>query len=103
MGRNSSLALDAFACGVPMITTEGTWMAEQMNEWGAGIPVRDGDVDDLVRAIGEFQSRAAELRATARQRAATALEENSWRRLLKILWASAYCAESEVNAAGCRP
>jgi len=43
-------ALEALACGAPLVTTSGTSMAEMAGE--GAVLARPGDVDDLARAIG---------------------------------------------------
>ena len=56
-------ALEALACGAPLVTTEGTAMAEMAG--GAALLVPPGDVAALADALGAAleQGRATERRA----------------------------------------
>ena len=59
-------ALEALACGAPLVTTEGTAMAEMAG--AAALLVPPGDVDALAEALGQ-----ARRRARARERRALGL------------------------------
>lgn len=43
--------VEALALGKPVVVTEGTWMSDQLQRFGAGLTVRDQDADDLARVI----------------------------------------------------
>jgi glycosyltransferase involved in cell wall biosynthesis len=67
-------ALEALACGAPLVTTEGTAMAEMAA--GAALLVPPGDVGALAAAIG---SVLQEGRATARRSLGlTVAAERTW-------------------------
>ena len=51
--RTSGTFTEALATGKPVVVTQGTWMSDQLERFGAGVTFRDGDVDDLARAICE--------------------------------------------------
>jgi glycosyltransferase involved in cell wall biosynthesis len=84
--RISGVAVEAACAGKPMIVTENTWLAWAMREFGTGLEVKDGDVNDLCRALDEAVARAPELLSTAQQRRSVALNANSTARYLKCLW-----------------
>jgi len=48
--------------------TDGTWMSAQLPEFGAGVTFRDGDPEDLARAILELRDNHSVLAAQARER-----------------------------------
>jgi glycosyltransferase involved in cell wall biosynthesis len=67
-------ALEALACGAPLVTTEGTAMAELAG--GAALLVPPGDVDALAAALG---SALAEGRGTPRRALGLAMaRERTW-------------------------
>jgi glycosyltransferase involved in cell wall biosynthesis len=67
-------ALEALACGAPLVTTEGTAMAEMAG--GAALLVPPGDVDGLAAAVG---TALGEGRATARRSLGLAVAaERTW-------------------------
>lgn len=86
IGRNSSAAVDAFSCGVPIIATEGTWMAEKMEEWGAGISFPDGDAGGLCDAMQRAVQKRGQIIEQARKNIPRTLQACSWDELMKILW-----------------
>lgn len=85
--NTSGIFTEALAAGKPVIVTSGTWMADQLSRFGAGVTFRDGDTADLARAILELRDNYARLAAQAAERAAawTAYHspENFMRELLK--------------------
>ena len=46
---------EALAMGKPVVVTQGTWMSDQLERFGAGVTFRDQDIDDLARAICEVR------------------------------------------------
>lgn len=79
VGRNSSAALDAVLAGIPIITTEGTWMAELMHRCGAGLACKDRDPADLGACIGKMLVLSAAMREKAENQSIRARETISWR------------------------
>jgi glycosyltransferase involved in cell wall biosynthesis len=77
-GRGSSLTSDAVCLGVPVIYTQGTWIAETIRRFGAGVGCRDRDAASLEAAIEAFVRDHAALAAQARKRAVAARREYSW-------------------------
>lgn len=78
VGRNSSTALDAFLSGVPVIATEGTWIAERMSLYGGGLLMKDGDADSLVEQMRRFLRERETITRLAEERSAVARAEISW-------------------------
>jgi glycosyltransferase involved in cell wall biosynthesis len=80
-------ALEAMACGAPLVTTEGTAMAEMAQ--GAALLVKPGDVATLADALlavlerGKGSSAVSERRALGLQLAATHTWEASANRHLE--------------------
>jgi glycosyltransferase involved in cell wall biosynthesis len=72
--RTSGVFLEAWAAGKPVITTDNTWMSDQLQGSGAGIACPDRNPAALARAIADIQRdydtyarRAAAASATCRQ------------------------------------
>jgi glycosyltransferase involved in cell wall biosynthesis len=67
LGEGGGLpALEAIACGAPLVTTSGTPMASTAA--GAALLVGPGDVDDLARALESLLSGADPVGVAARRR-----------------------------------
>ena len=47
---------EALSFGKPVVATQGTWMSQQLQHFGAGLLCRDDDPSDLARAIHEIAS-----------------------------------------------
>ena len=62
----SGICAEALAMGIPIITTQDTWMSDQVAR-GGGLTFRDSDATDLARAIREAVRRAGELKVGARK------------------------------------
>lgn len=78
IGRGSSLALDAYCAGVPVVFTAGTWVAETVGRWGAGVACRDRDAESLAVAVETLVQNVDSLAARARAQAEVARREVSW-------------------------
>jgi glycosyltransferase involved in cell wall biosynthesis len=85
VGRNSSAALDAVLAGIPMITTEGTWMAEFMARHGAGFTCQDQDPTELSLRMEQFVAAADELERTAWERSEEARSAISWSKFTQLV------------------
>lgn len=53
--NTSGTFTESLAAGKPVIVTEGTWMSEQLKQYGAGITCKYNDPKDLARAIMEMR------------------------------------------------
>ena len=84
--RLSGVAVEAACAGLPMIVTENTWLSWAMEEFGAGVTVKDGDFEDLARQIEFCITHRAELRLHAQQRRIVAMEKNSSEAYIKCVW-----------------
>jgi len=94
--RISGVAVEAVTAGIPVIYTENTWMADLVERVGAGVAVRDGNIDSVVAAI----SRVFDEREVFRQRACDAISAaraaHSSAGFATALWT----ARSGLDAAG---
>jgi glycosyltransferase involved in cell wall biosynthesis len=84
--RLSGVAIEAACAGVPMIVTENTWLSWAMDEYGAGVTVRDDDAGDLAEKIRYCIQHWPALQARAKERKTMALAINSTQRYLKCTW-----------------
>jgi glycosyltransferase involved in cell wall biosynthesis len=82
----SGVAIEAALAGIPMIVTENTWLSWALVEYGAGVTVKDGDVEDLVLKIGYALDHREVMAEEARLRKSVAMEKNSSERYLQTLW-----------------
>jgi glycosyltransferase involved in cell wall biosynthesis len=69
---SSGAFTEALYLGKPVITTEGTWMAYELEQrqQGAGLTFRENDAEDLVRVLLEAHAKYLGLAAQAQQRMA---------------------------------
>jgi glycosyltransferase involved in cell wall biosynthesis len=82
----SGVAVEAALAGIPMIVTENTWLSWAMDEYGAGLQVKDGDVQDLKNKLMYAITHWRELKKQAAARKGTAIELNSSERYLRQMW-----------------
>jgi glycosyltransferase involved in cell wall biosynthesis len=78
IGRNSSAALDAVLVGIPIITTEGTWMAELLEHHGAGLTAKDRDEAALAQGFRLIIEDFDKLSVDAWTRSDAARSRISW-------------------------
>lgn len=71
--RLSRIAIESISLGIPVIYTQGGWLEEVVEAFGAGIGIRDENVEDLIAATMRmteeyqyFQQQALEKREQAR-------------------------------------
>ncbi len=83
--RVSGVTLDALAAGAPVVVTAGTWMADLVQRFGAGVATADLSAAGLIQAIESVLARHAQLANQAKAAAATVLAEHSARRLLDVV------------------
>jgi len=84
--RLSGVAVEAACAGIPMIVTENTWLSWAMDEFGAGVTVRDNDAGDLAEKICYCIEHWPALKAQAQERKDIALSLNSAQQYLKSAW-----------------
>jgi glycosyltransferase involved in cell wall biosynthesis len=84
--RLSGVAIEAACAGIPMIVTENTWLAWAMNEFGAGITVKDGDSEDLANKILHCLTNHLQLKQLALERQQMALNYNATESYLHAVW-----------------
>jgi len=86
--RVSSVTLDAFTAGCPVITVSRTWMARAVDRFGAGIVVEEASAGALHEAIAQVIADYPRYQANARAGAEVLRRENSWGRLIERLSAT---------------
>ncbi|MEI6071060.1 MAG: glycosyltransferase [Verrucomicrobiae bacterium] len=84
--RISGVAVEAACSGIPMIVTENTWLSWALEEFGAGVTVKNDSAADLVRKITHCFENWKALAQQAKDRKAVALEKNSTDRYLMCAW-----------------
>ncbi|MEI9919960.1 MAG: glycosyltransferase [Bacteroidota bacterium] len=83
--RLSRVAIEAAFLGIPMIYTKGGWLEEHVVEYGAGIGIKDGSVDELVNAIETMAAHINEYKKTAVMKMSAARDYYSGHRFVDIL------------------
>ena len=73
----SRVAIDAAQAGLPLIYPQGTWLAEFIEEYGAGVSFEAGDPDSLAEALQKCHGQFSELQALAAKRAPRARRDFS--------------------------
>jgi glycosyltransferase involved in cell wall biosynthesis len=84
--RVSRVVIEAMLNGVPVITTRGTTLFEQAQEYGVVIGCEEGDAESLAQAMQEVAQRFKMFRASAEGKRNTAAESFSvgyFRELIK--------------------
>jgi glycosyltransferase involved in cell wall biosynthesis len=84
--RGSRVALEAMVNGIPLIAPRESSIAEQMNEYGAGVLFEDGNVASLVEAIVSMHRDFGAVRRQAEARRAAARAEFSIERFRSIVF-----------------
>ena len=82
--RVSGVTLDALAHGCPVIATAGTWSADVIEPFGAGIALAEPDAESLYVAATALRADYARYQAAALV-AARAPSRDSWAPLLDRL------------------
>jgi len=86
--RTSGTLTESLAAGKVIITTQDTWLSEQMDSYGAGLAIPDGDSGALARAIVEAEQRFEDLSRLAQQRHAGWATANAPDRFMTLLLGS---------------
>lgn len=84
--RISGVALEAAVSGIPTIYTRDTWLEDAATQWGCGLGIEDGEVEDLAEKIRILASNVEKYRATARERAPLARRYHSPENHRRLLW-----------------
>ncbi|HTE24064.1 glycosyltransferase [Flavitalea sp.] len=84
--RLSGVAIEAACAGIPMIVTENTWLAWAMNEFGAGVTIKDGSSEDLADKINYCLNNHIRLKQLAIERQDAALKYNATESYLQAVW-----------------
>ena len=85
--RISGVTLDALAAGCPVVVTAGTWAAQLVQRFEAGIATDDVSADGLLRAISPIQQDFARYAGNAQQAAASVRAEHSAQGLIDAVLA----------------
>jgi glycosyltransferase involved in cell wall biosynthesis len=86
--RVSRVVIEALINGIPVITTAGTTLSDQVSRFGSGLEVSDGNPDSLVDAMREMEgsySFYADKAWRTRQQAATHFSVGTFRKTAAIL------------------
>jgi glycosyltransferase involved in cell wall biosynthesis len=96
--RISGVAVEAVTAGIPVIYTENSWMADFVESVGAGVGIKDGDIEALVAAM----TRVFEERDLFRQRARDAMSSARVAHSTTSFTAALWSACSGLGAGGMR-
>jgi len=83
--KMSAVVLDALSAGCPVVTTSGTWMAEVVKRFDAGVAVDDTTPDSLWEACRTIMAEYARYQGKARHAGVVLRQENSWAPLVERL------------------
>ena len=83
--RGSRVVIEAMINGIPVVTTEGSTLATQAEQYGAGILCRDGDTESLVNAIHHMEQNYCELKRVAEMREQSARDHFSVKEFRRML------------------
>jgi glycosyltransferase involved in cell wall biosynthesis len=92
--RISGVLIEAACSGIPMMVTENTWLSWAMEEYGAGVTVKDNDSEDLYQKLLYSVDNWRSLANAAEAKRPIALEKNSSENYLHCLW------EEGLNGSG---
>jgi len=84
--RISGVAVEAVTAGIPVIYTEDSWMADLVESVGAGVAIRDGNIDGLVAAISRVFDERDLFRQRARDATSAARAVHSSSSFATALW-----------------
>ena len=87
--RISGVAVEAVTGGIPVIYTQDSWMADLVESVGAGVAIRDGNIDSLVAAISRVFDERDVFRQRARDAMPAARAAHSSASFITALWTSA--------------
>jgi glycosyltransferase involved in cell wall biosynthesis len=84
--RISGVLVEAACAGIPVLVTENTWLSWAMNEFGAGVTIKDEDAHDLAVKISYCINQKSTLKQAAEKAKEKALENNSTEKYLSCVW-----------------
>jgi glycosyltransferase involved in cell wall biosynthesis len=84
--RISGVAVEAACAGIPMIVTENTWLSWAMDEFGAGVTVKENDPEDLAARIVDCIENRQSLKELASEKKQIAHLKNSAETYLSYVW-----------------
>ena len=82
----SGIAVEAACAAMPIIYTEDTWIADFVAQQGAGISVRDGDVDSLVDAMKLMATNRRQYLEDGKISGIEARRRNGAEAFVRLLW-----------------
>jgi len=83
--RTSGILCESIGANKPFITTNNTWMSQQANQFGTGILVDDGDIDQLVSAMNEALNNLSKYQVMATESKAKFMKFHSKENFYRIL------------------
>jgi glycosyltransferase involved in cell wall biosynthesis len=83
--RVSGVTLDALRAGAPVITTEGTWMANIVRRFNAGVVLQDRSVQSIHLAVETIRTRFNDYQVNACNAGRILESENSAQHLIDAL------------------
>ena len=83
--RVSGVTLDALSAGAPVVASDGTWMADLVRRFDAGVATHDLSPSGLLAAIHPVLADHAHFAARARAAAASVQADHSAKRLLDVV------------------
>ncbi|MGA6993787.1 MAG: glycosyltransferase [Candidatus Deferrimicrobiaceae bacterium] len=83
--RVSGVTLDAFSAGAPVIATAGTWMAQAIGRFGAGVAIEELNPAALLAAVKGVRDEYPRYRRNALDAGRVLQEEHSGGHLLEAL------------------
>lgn len=86
--RVSRVAIEASLKGLPLVFTEGSWLEEHTQRYGAGVPFKNNDVDSLTSALLQLAQNYEELSTQAQARIAASKAFYSTREFRKMMVAT---------------
>lgn len=84
--RVSGVALDSFLNGAPIISSKGTWIANQVKRFGAGIVVESLNPDEVYRAILNIREAYSAYQEKAFLAAETLSEEHNPKHTIRVIF-----------------
>jgi hypothetical protein len=84
--RISGVAVEAVTSGIPLVFTENTWMADLVESVGAGVSMRNNDIDSLHAALNAAYDQRHRLTETALSRVPAARRAHAGERFVEQLW-----------------
>jgi glycosyltransferase involved in cell wall biosynthesis len=84
--RISGVAVEAVTAGIPVVFTENTWMADLVGSVGAGLSIRNNDIDSIHKALNEAYDQREYLAENARAQIPAARLVHDSAKFVEQLW-----------------